>query len=99
MAEAESMATVYPAARNLCAAATYMRLCVAHRTSARIYQPQQPLLRRSGGLTGRARGEGVGRDQGFVGSGLLNEPTSSGDAHVGAKACGPLLVSREAVLA
>ena len=26
MAEAESMATVYPAARNLCAAATYMRL-------------------------------------------------------------------------
>ena len=86
------MATVYPAARNLCAAATYMRLrerlCVAHRTTARIYQPQQPLLRRSGGLTGR--GEGEGRYQGFVGSGLLNEPTSSGDAHVGAKACGPL---------
>ena len=26
MAEAESMATVHPAARNLCAAATYMRL-------------------------------------------------------------------------
>ena len=36
------------------------------------------------------KGEGVGRDQGFVGSGLLNEPTSSGDAHVGAQACEPL---------
>ena len=56
------------------------------------------MLRRSGGLKG-ATGEGVGRDQGFVGSGLLNEPTSSGDAHVGAKACGPLFWFHEPVLA
>ena len=44
------------------------------------------------------KGEGVGRDQGFVGSGLLNEPTSSGDAHVGAKVRAAI-VSRGSVLA
>ena len=88
------MATVYPAARNLCAAATYMRLRETVRCpqniGTNISTTTATLLWRSGGLTGRAMGEGVGRDQGFVGSGLLNEPTSSGDAHVGAKACEPL---------